>query len=159
MSTNLLSRSCILIGAALAITACGDANGPEVLSSEELSGSYVTAVPTSNGTAFGSLVFTTTENGVAIDRTARGAEIRLTLGRDGTTAGSLVIPDVEGESGDLETFTADLTGTWQLDGSIVHLDHKADTFLRDMPLTVKGDRLEGDRTFGDVRVRVALVRR
>ena len=39
------------------------------------------------------------------------------------------------------------------------LSHGADTFLRDMPLTVNDNRLEGERTFGNVRVRVVLARR
>lgn len=158
MSSTFVSRSLIVFGTALTIAACSDANGPEVVTREQLSGSSYTTIVPKTGFATGTLMFTTTENGVSIDRAARGAEIRLTLNGDGTTTGSLVVPDVEGESGELETFTADLTGTWRLDGNVVHLDHPADTFLRDMPLRANGFVLEADETFGDVRVRVVLIR-
>jgi hypothetical protein len=159
MPFNFVSRSAATIGIALSILACSDANGPEGLTKEELSGSYVATVPVSGGAAFGTLVLTTTQNGVSVDYAAQGAEIRLALAIDGTTSGSLHIPNVQlDDSEDPVTFDANLAGTWSLVGNTVTLSHGADTFLRDMPLTVKGNRLEGDRTFGDVRVRLSLVR-
>ena len=158
---TFVSRSAATVGIALAILACGDTNGPGNASTRErLAGSYVASIPVSGGAAFGTLVFSTTQNGVAVDRVAQGAEITLQLASDGTTSGSMVIPNVElDDSGELGTFVANLAGTWRLDGNTVSLSHDADTFLRDMPLTVKADRLEGNRVFGGVRVRLALVRR
>jgi hypothetical protein len=67
---------------------------------------------------------------------------------------SRVHPAVTGE-GD---FDADLAGTWTRSGSIVEFSHAADTFVRDMPFTMQGATLVGDRTFGDVRIRVTLTR-
>ena len=158
MSFNAaLCRAAVFAGA-FATLACSDANGPDPISSDQVTGSYVTAIPATGGSAFGSLTFSTTQNGVTVDQVARGAEIRLVLAKDGTTTGSLVVPDIETEEGQRETFVADLAGTWRVEANMVRLSHDADTFLRDMPLTVRGDRLEGDRTFGDVRVRIALVR-
>ncbi|HUQ84680.1 MAG TPA: hypothetical protein VM076_26250 [Gemmatimonadaceae bacterium] len=160
MPFNFVSRSAATIGIALSILACSDANGPaDKLTREELSGSYVAKVPATGGAAFGTLVLSTTQNGVTVDHVAQGAEIRLALASNGATSGSLHVPNVElGDSKEPVTFDANLAGTWSLDGNTITLSHDADTFLRDMPLTVKGDRLEGDRTFGGVRVRLSLVR-
>lgn len=132
-------------------------NEPTGTTRDQLSGSYVASLPATGGSAFGSLTFTTTEGGVTVDRVAEGAEIKLVLAADGTTSGSLFVPNADPEAPG-ESFTADLTGTWSVAGNVITLTHGADTFLRDMPLTVKGDRLEGDRTFGNVRVRLSLVR-
>ena len=158
MSFTFVIRRAACLTTAAAIFACSDASAPDPISREQVSGSYVTTVPTSGGSAFGSLTFSTTENGITVDQAARGAEIRLVLAADGTTSGSLVVPDVEIEEDQRETFVADLAGTWRVEGNVVRLSHDADTFLRDMPLTVKENRLEGDRTFGGVRVRVVLAR-
>jgi len=57
-----------------------------------------------------------------------------------------------------EGFDGDLAGTWTLSGTTVRLQHAADTFLRDMPLTVAGNQLTGDATFSGVRVRLVLQR-
>ena len=159
MSYTVVVRHTALIAAAAAMLACSDSNGPDPISPEQVSGSYATTVPNTGGSAFGSLTFSSTENGVTVDQAARGAEIRLVLAGDGTTSGSLVVPDVELEEDQRETFVADLAGTWRLEGNVVKLNHGADTFLRDIPLTVNDNRLEGERTFGNVRVRVVLARR
>jgi hypothetical protein len=158
MLSNFTLRRATTFSAVLTFLACSDANAPQSISKEQVSGTYVTDIPTT-GTAFGSLTFSTTENGVVVDQVARGAKIELVLASDGTTRGSILVPDVETDEDTREPFIADLAGSWRLEDNVVTLTHGADTFLRDMPLTVKGDRLEGDRTFGDVRVRVALVRR
>ena len=158
MSFTFVVRRAAAFSSAIALVACSDPNRPDAVSKEEVSGSYVTTVPATGGSAFGSLTFSTTKSGVTVDQAARGAEIRLVLATNGTTSGSLVVPDVELEDGERDTFVADLAGTWRVEGNTVRLTHDADTFLRDMPLVVNGNRLEGDRTFGDVRVRVALVR-
>mgnify|MGYP006173008693 CR=1 FL=1 len=86
---------------------------------------------------------------------ADGATIELVLAENGTTTGRLFIP--AGVAG-VPDFDENLAGTWAVvDGRVV-LSHAADTFLRDMPLELEGDRLVGDQRFGGVRVRVVLQR-
>ena len=158
MLSTLVSRRSITFAGLLALVGCGDANGPQPISVEQVSGAYVTEIPAS-GTAFGSLMLTTTENGVVVDQVARGTKIELVLAANGTTTGSLFVPDIDTEDGKLVPLFGDLAGTWRLEGNQVLLSHEEDTFLRDIPLTVNGDRLEGDRTFNGARVRISMVRR
>jgi hypothetical protein len=136
----------------LALAGCDDGVSPPVLRVDEVAGSYIATRPPGGTLSLGALTFTIVQNGVERDLLAEGSEIDLLLGADGTTTGHVFVAGAE-EEGDLE---ADLTGTWSLDGTVVTLDHEADTFLRDMPLTVRGDRLEGEETFAGVRVRVVL---
>ncbi len=89
------------------------------------------------------------------DWLAEGASIRLQLRGDGTTAGRLFIPGA-GEEG--RDFHADLAGEWSIVGQEVHLNHDADTFLRDVPLRVREERLEGSAEFSGLLVQVVLVR-
>jgi hypothetical protein len=105
--------------------------------------------------AFGAYTFTTVDSGVVTDWMEAGASISLRLNTDGTTEGELFVPGADEDGSDFE---ANLTGTWQLAGGAVTLEHDADTFLREMPLTVVGGRLEGDRTFDGTRVRLTLQR-
>ncbi len=97
--------------------------------------------------------FTMEEAGVTTDWLARGARITLTLNSDGTTAGRLFVPG-GGEGG--SDFEEDLSGSWELSGTTLRLDHAAETFLRDMVFSLAGTQLRGDETFGSVTVRVAL---
>jgi hypothetical protein len=116
--------------------------------------SYVAIVPASAGiTAYGSLVVTSTQNGVTTPVDVSGTQIHLVLSADSSTSGRLFVP------GTTAGIDADLAGTWSRTGDVVTLRHAADTFLRDMPLTVRGDELVGDETFGSVRVRLTLVTR
>jgi hypothetical protein len=149
----MLHRRLFILVAASAFAACSDATAPM----QRLSGTYEasqSAGPSPSGT------FTTTEGGVTTDWLAQGAEVRLTLRPDGTTAGRLFIPDVnadrEPEQG--ANFEQDLAGTWSVSGNVVVLDHDADTFLRNMSFHVRGSRLEGQKVFGDVTVNLVLVR-
>jgi len=99
--------------------------------------------------------FTATSGGTTTDVLDAGGSFTITLTSQGTTTGRLFIPaSVTGE-GD---FDSDLTGTWTQSGSTIQFDHAADTFVRDMPFTIQGATLVGDRTFGDVRIRVTLTR-
>jgi hypothetical protein len=100
-------------------------------------------------------VFTTEREGETIDWLERGALLQLSLYDNGTTEGRLFVPGMNGDGGDMDE---DLTGTWTKSGSTLHLQHSADTFLRDMPLTIEANRLVGDHTFSGTRVRVTLVR-
>jgi hypothetical protein len=99
--------------------------------------------------------WTGTSGGTTTDILAAGGSFTITLTSQGTTTGHLFIPaSVTGE-GD---FNSDLTGTWTQSGSVVEFSHTADTFVRDMPFTIQGASLVGDRTFGDLRIRVTLTR-
>ncbi len=152
MRTSLIAVALL----ALAGSACSSADSTGV-PPVPLAASYRAALPTA-GTRVGSLIFTTTQNGVTTDRDATGADVRVVLAADGTTSGRLYIPDAPADNGGTAPFDADLAGTWSVSAGVVTLRHAADTFLRDMPLSTQGDRLVGDRTFGTVRVRLTLVR-
>jgi hypothetical protein len=122
--------------------------------------SYLATVPSSAGaTAYGSLVVTSTQNGVTTPINVRGSEIRVVLAADSSTTGRLYVPSTPAGAAPTAGIDADLTGTWSRTGDVVTLHHAADTFLRDMPLTVHGDELLGDATFGAVRVQLTLVKR
>ncbi|MBA3521478.1 MAG: hypothetical protein H0T90_03100 [Gemmatimonadales bacterium] len=63
-----------------------------------------------------------------------------------------------GELRTVPDFDEDLVGTWTLSGNTVHLEHEADTFLRDVPLTLQGELLSGEYSTANVVVRAVLVR-
>jgi hypothetical protein len=151
-------RSFLTLIALSLLAACTETAGPSPAA--RVAGSYV-AAPAGSASALGAARFITTQDGRTIDRLVQGAEIALTLHPDGTTSGRLRLPllDGDGEPGDGAAMDEDLAGTWQLDGDVLRLRHDADTFLRDLPLTVHADRLEGSRTFDGVTVHVALARR
>jgi hypothetical protein len=132
------------------LTACSESpSEPVPLTVQDVAGVYGASG------AFGAYTFTTVDGGVVTDRLEAGASISLRLNTDGTTEGELFVPGADEDGSDFE---ANLTGTWQLAGGAVTLEHDADTFLRDMPLTVIGGRLEGDETFDGARVRLTLQR-
>jgi hypothetical protein len=99
--------------------------------------------------------FTVTGTGGTTNVLAAGGSISLTLAAAGTTSGRLFVPGGGEGSGD---FDEALTGTWTLQDSTVTLDHDADTFLRDMTLTVRGQQLVGQETFVDVTIAVVLAK-
>ena len=135
---------------AMMLTACSDSpTEPAPLTVQAVAGVYGASG------AFGAYTFTTVDSGVVTDWLEAGASISLRLNTDGTTEGELFVPGVGDDGSDVEE---SLTGTWHLAGSAVTLEHDADTFLRDMPLTMVIDRLEGDRAFGGTRVRLTLQR-
>lgn len=136
---------------AMMLTACSDSpTEPVPLTVQAVAGVYGASG------AFGALTFTTIDNGDVTDWLDAGASISLRLNTDGTTEGEVFIPGA-GEDG--SDFEANLTGTWQLADGAVTLEHDADTFLREMPLTIVGGRLEGDETDNSgTRVRLTLQR-
>jgi hypothetical protein len=138
------------------LTACSDSpTEPGTLTVQAVAGVYGASG------AFGTLTFATIDSGAVTDWLEAGASISLRLNTDGTTEGELFIPGADEDGSDVEE---SLTGTWSLAGSVVTLEHDADTFLRDMPLTIVGGRLEGERIFGrtadssGTRVRLTLQR-
>jgi len=105
--------------------------------------------------AYTATTFTGTSNGATVDVLAAGGSLTIVLTPQGTTTGRLFIPGAVTGEGD---FDLDLTGTYTQNDGIVEFSHTADTFVRDMPFTVRGATLVGDRTFADIRIRVTLTR-
>lgn len=132
----------VLTGAVLLSAACGDS--PTGLTRADVAGSYEATT------------LTVTDGDSTIDALAEGASLAITLGGDGTTAGTFVVPPSLSESGQEEPY--DLEGTWTLEGGRVDFEHAADTFLRDMTLGVTDGRLAGQETFGSETLRVVLER-
>ena len=141
--------------AAAALAAC-DGSGTSPLTPEEgLAVSGTWAASPADGGEFGTITFQADTADISRDMIAEGASLVLGLHPNGTTSGRLLIPvNVDG----VPDFDADLTGTWSIEDGVVHLDHDADTVLRDMPFELDGDRLVGDEQFGGVRVRLELER-
>lgn len=132
----------VLTGALLLLAGCGDS--PTEPSPADVVGSYAATT------------LTVDDGDSTIDALAEGASLTITLGSDGTTTGTFVVPASLSESGEEEQ--ADLEGTWTLDGSSVRFDQQADTFLRDIALQVTDGALEGEEDFGSEAVRVVLER-
>lgn len=141
-------RSPFAVVAAVALlAACGDGpsepQGPPTF--DEVVGAYEAV----------ELIATTDDE--TTDALADGFEVELELRGDGSTVGTLVIPEDGGLS-------FDLTGTWSFDEatSRVELDHEADTFLRDMVFDASraggAIELSDERYFAssDTRVQVVL---
>lgn len=129
----------VMLGATVA---CGsdDPTGPAMA---DVAGSY------------DATVFSGSALGTSHDLLADGASIHLLLNEDGTSAGHLFVPATEFTGGEVD---ADLAGSWTLDGTTVTLTQSADTFLRDVPLTVDGTQLVGNQTIQGVTVNVVLER-
>lgn len=81
-----------------------------------------------------------TEGGTTFDALDAGADIEITLHRNGTTNGLLFVPGGDEDGSDV---AADLSGTWTLsaDAERVTFSHAADTFLRNRQFQVEGEQL------------------
>jgi hypothetical protein len=128
--------SVALIGA-FCVAGCEDSNDPD-----PAVGNYVATS------------FVTTQNGTPFNHIANGSTINLTLASGGSTSGVVHFEAFGGEP----DFDANLNGSWSRNGAIVDLNHSADTFLREMPLTFNGATLTGDATFDGVRIQLTLTR-
>jgi hypothetical protein len=113
--------------AGLCLAACSSLDSP---SSLDVTGTYHATTLTAQAGA------------VSVDLLAAGATFVVTLNRDHTTAGQLVVPDTQLGSG----LTADLAGTWITSGSSVTFSQTADTFVRNVTWTFTGSALtfQGD---------------
>jgi len=119
------------------LAACGGENGPNGVASP---GSGAAG-------AYAATAFTLSQGGPEEDLLAQGSAVTLTLLADGTTTGHMFVPGALTGGAD---FDEDLDGTWTQNGDAVRLQHSADTFLRDIDLTVSGNTLTGqlsDPTF------------
>ena len=105
--------------------------------------------------AYEATAWTAIEGGVTTDVLAAGGTFDIVLTPQGGTTGLLFIPGSVTGEGDLES---SLVGTWTQTGSVIDFHHAADTFVRDMSFVIDGATLVGDRTFGDLRIRVTLTR-
>jgi hypothetical protein len=151
---RFLSGTVALLAAA-ALAACDDSGNSPLTPEEGFVVSGTWAASPADGGEFGAITFQADTADISRDMIAEGASLVLGLHPNGTTSGRLLIPaNVEG----VPDFDEDLTGTWRIEDGAVHLDHDADTFLRDMPFQLDGNRLVGDEQFGGVRVRLELER-
>lgn len=91
-------------------------------------------------------------DGGTVDVLAEGGSIEIVLNADGTTTGSLYIPDLFGDG----IRDEDLGGWWYFYGTRLEFTHPADTFLRDMFFSVANDRFSGEETFNGVIVTVVF---
>ena len=135
-------RCCLIgtfgISGLVLLAACGDALSPETLA-----GSYVATTFTLSGE-------------VAGDVLAEGGHMNITFNADGTTTGSLFVPEsLNDEEGD---FNADMAGTFVITDQTVALTQGADTFVRDVTWTVDGSQVHGSGTFSGVTITVILTR-
>ena len=146
--STLLPAALLVIG----LGACSDDDplGPEDVEREDLVGT------------FEATTFTVTQQGVAVNLLAVGADVEISLRADGTTAGRLFLPQADDDGSDLDE---SLAGTYTFDEGTrrVVFDQAADTFLRDLTLTAvrtsRGIALEGTEDFGDGMVEIVLTRR
>lgn len=151
----LRNRLSALLPAALLVIglgACGDEDplGPEDVEREDLAGTYEATT------------FTVTQQGVAVNLLAVGADVEISLAADGTTSGRLFVPRGDEDGSDLDESLAG-SYTFDEDTRAVVFDQAADTFLRDLTLTAvrtsRGITIEGSEDFGDGMVEIVLTRR
>jgi hypothetical protein len=138
---RLLLKSTVLLAFAVSAVACSDSNAP-------------TGVPVGNYTA---IQFVTTGSSGQRDELAAGSTLTLNLASSGATSGHLHVA----ASASSPAFDADMAGTWREDGSVVTISQDADTFVKDMPLTLSNDPvngwvLVGDKSFNSVRIQLTL---
>lgn len=103
--------------------------------------------------------YTATSGTTTLDALAQGVTVHMTLGENGTTTGNVHIP--AGLLGPGKPASDDsLVGTWTLRGDVVEFDHAGDTAIRDIRFLVRGNRLEGEETFGSgTKLRIVLEKR
>ncbi len=123
-----------------ALVACSDAFKPTI---DNVAGDY--SVQT----------LTTTDTSGTTDWVTAGATWTMSLAANGTTTGHLFIPGAGPGGAD---FNADMAGTWALADDSIYFDQVADSFVRDMSFSALENRLTGDHTFTDTRVRVSLTK-
>ena len=139
--SRLFLKSTVLLAFAVSAAACSDSNSP-------------TGVPVGNYTA---IQFVTTGSSGQRDELAAGGTLTLNLSSNGTTSGHLHVA----ASASSPVFDADMAGTWSENGSVVTVSQTADTFVRNMPLTLSNDPvngwiLVGDKSFNSVRIQITL---
>lgn len=151
-----MSRSMMFVAlAALAAAACEDGDSVPIGPGQELEVAGTWAASPGEGGEFGAILFRADTADISRDMIAEGASLVLGLHPNGATSGRILVPaNAEG----VPDFDEDLTGTWRIEGGRIHLEHDADTFLRDVAFDLEDDRLVADEMVGGVRVRLELER-
>ena len=144
---RILRKELLVVGAVAALTACGsDSTGP---SGESAAGNYT------------AISFRTSGTSGQRDELAAGSTVTLNLAANGTTSGHLHIAPTSPSASD--SFDADLAGTWDQSGNVVTFTQTADSFVRDLRLTLQQDPadgwvLVGDQNFSGTNVKITLKR-
>lgn len=96
-------------------------------------------------------------NGPSIDHLEEGARLDMVLHPDQSVTGELFIPGVRNDGTDL---TADMAGTWSLNGRTVAFTQTADTFVRDVRFTyTRNSELVVHETMSGALIQIVLARR
>ena len=119
----------------LVVGACDDPEGPDPVGAHYTASTFVNKSDVED-----------------VDLLALGAMLDITLWEDGTTTGTLFVPDGDEGGNDFE---ASMAGTWRRNGNQVEFDQEADTFVRDLVWTDDGFQLTAEN--GDVRVVLSQV--
>lgn len=83
------------------------------------------------------------------DLLAVGVTLTMTLRSDGTTTGTLLVPDV----------TEDLASTWDATPSVVHFRQPEPQFFNQMPFVIGPGELRGEQVVQPGTIRVTLTKR
>lgn len=108
---------------------------------------------------YNATTFDLVHNADTTDVLAAGGSLLITLMSNGSTSGHLTVP--ASLAGGTE-FNADLPGTFTISRDTLRFAHAADTFVRDLSLSIVVDgaaaSLTGSATFSDTTVVVVLER-
>ncbi|HET7585114.1 MAG TPA: hypothetical protein VFK13_09405 [Gemmatimonadaceae bacterium] len=129
-----ISLGCFLILGTFVLAACSDATGLNV---SKVAGNYV---------ATG---FRVSDPAGITEILDIGGELTLNLADDGSVTGHLLMPGFEIHGGDIDV---NLTGTWTLEGDIVHIESPEDTFIPELPFTASGTDLRTNTELAGGRV-------
>lgn len=131
LSMPVLRNSLLMAASVVLLSSCSDSVEPD-----DLVGTYHATE------LFGE------DQGTPRDLLDEGGSFTITLAADGTTTGTLFLPNA-GEAG--EDINASMAGTWTLDedNKTVNFIQSADTYVRDAVWQVEGDRLESTLIFDD----------
>ena len=144
---SMISRARIL-GALLALAACGGDDNGFSPTRETVSGGYTASVFTlTSPTGAG--------DSTTLDLLTLGASVDVTLDPNGTTAGRLFVPGAAEDGGDVDV---DLAGTWSLSGNVVTFDQPGDTFIRDVDFIAGPGTLTAEEESDDGVIRIVLLK-
>ena len=151
-----MSKTLVFVAlTALGTAACEDTRPVPIGPDGELEVAGTWAASPGEGGEFGAILFRADTADISRDMIAEGASLVLGIHPNGATSGRIFIPaNFEG----VPDFDEDLTGTWRIEGGQIHLEHEADTFLRELPFELDDERLVADDLVGGIRVRLELER-
>jgi hypothetical protein len=142
-TSNRLRRIALVSTLAIGAAGCGGGSDPIVQPTVDITGSYVATV-----------FKVTPTNKPTIDVLARGGSLTLTIARDSTTSGSLMVPkDVIGDS-----VNVSLAGIVSQSGHAVRFSMASDTFVRTVGWLAGGGTIATDVNDGSAHIEVLLTR-